>query len=34
LLEALMASVASGSEDAKERMAAFLAGRAGKVTRE
>jgi enoyl-CoA hydratase/carnithine racemase len=34
LLEALMASVASGSDEAKERMAAFLNGRAGKVTRE
>ncbi len=31
LLEALMASVASGSDEAKTRMAAFLEGRAGKV---
>jgi hypothetical protein len=29
-----MASVATGSDDAKERMAAFLKGRAGKVVRE
>jgi (methylthio)acryloyl-CoA hydratase len=33
LLEALMASVAGGSDDAKERMAAFLAGRGRKVER-
>ncbi len=33
LLEALMASVAGGSDEAKELMAAFLAGRGGKVER-
>jgi enoyl-CoA hydratase/carnithine racemase len=32
LLESLMAAVAQGSDEAKERMGAFLAGRAGKVT--
>ena len=32
LLEALMAAVAQGSDEAKERMQAFLAGRAAKVT--
>ena len=32
LLESLMAAVAQGSDEAKERMRAFLAGRAGKVT--
>jgi enoyl-CoA hydratase/carnithine racemase len=31
LLEALMAAVAGGSDDAKQRMSAFLEGRAGKV---
>jgi enoyl-CoA hydratase/carnithine racemase len=33
LLEALMAAVASGSDQAKERMRAFLQGRGGKVQR-
>jgi enoyl-CoA hydratase/carnithine racemase len=33
LLEALMAAVASGSDEAKQRMRAFLQGRAGKVQR-
>lgn len=33
LLEALMAAVASGSDEAKSRMRAFLDGRAGKVGR-
>ncbi|WTW92618.1 crotonase/enoyl-CoA hydratase family protein [Streptomycetaceae bacterium NBC_01309] len=33
LLESLMAAVASGSTEAKERMHAFLEGRAGKVGR-
>jgi enoyl-CoA hydratase/carnithine racemase len=33
LLEALMAAVASSSDEAKQRMQAFLAGRAGKVQR-
>ncbi|MCF2531016.1 crotonase/enoyl-CoA hydratase family protein [Yinghuangia soli] len=33
LLESLMAAVASGSDDAKTRMRAFLDGRAGKVGR-
>lgn len=33
LLEALMAAVASGSDQAKERMRAFLEGRGGKVQR-
>jgi (methylthio)acryloyl-CoA hydratase len=33
LLEALMAAVAGGTEEAKERMRAFLQGRAGKVQR-
>jgi enoyl-CoA hydratase/carnithine racemase len=32
LLESLMSAVAQSSRDAKERMAAFLAGRAAKVT--
>ena len=32
LMESLMAAVAQGSDEAKERMQAFLAGRAGKVT--
>ncbi|MBI4944295.1 MAG: crotonase/enoyl-CoA hydratase family protein [Actinobacteria bacterium] len=32
LLESLMAAVAQGSDEAKERMQAFLAGRAAKVT--
>jgi enoyl-CoA hydratase/carnithine racemase len=34
LLESLMASVASGSDEAKSRMQAFLAGRAAKVASE
>jgi hypothetical protein len=34
LLESLMAAVASGSSEAKERMRAFLEGRAGKVQRQ
>lgn len=34
LLEALMAAVAGGSEEAKSRMSAFLEGRASKVGRE
>lgn len=34
LLEALMASVASGSDEAKSRMAAFLDGKAAKVRRD
>ncbi|MEU5878821.1 crotonase/enoyl-CoA hydratase family protein [Spirillospora sp. NPDC047279] len=33
LMESLMAAVASGSDDAKERMRAFLEHRAGKVAR-
>jgi enoyl-CoA hydratase/carnithine racemase len=33
LLEALMAAVASSSDEAKQRMSAFLQGRAGKVQR-
>ncbi|WP_067476336.1 crotonase/enoyl-CoA hydratase family protein [Actinomadura hibisca] len=33
LLESLMAAVASGSDEAKQRMREFLAGRAAKVTR-
>ncbi|RNM17069.1 crotonase/enoyl-CoA hydratase family protein [Nocardioides pocheonensis] len=33
LLEALMAAVAGGSDEAKSRMSAFLEGRAGKVGR-
>jgi (methylthio)acryloyl-CoA hydratase len=33
LLEALMAAVAQGSDEAKQRMQAFLEGRAGKVQR-
>jgi (methylthio)acryloyl-CoA hydratase len=33
LLEALMAAVASSSEEAQQRMSAFLQGRAGKVQR-
>ncbi len=33
LLEALMAAVAGGSDEAKTRMSAFLEGRAGKVGR-
>lgn len=32
LLESLMAAVAQGSDEAKERMQAFLDGRAGRVT--
>jgi len=34
LLEALMAAVASGSDEAKSRMSAFLEGKAGKVGRQ
>ena len=34
LLEALMAAVAGGSDEAKVRMSAFLEGRAGKVGRQ
>ena len=34
LLEALMAAVAGGSDEAKSRMSAFLEGRATKVARE
>ena len=34
LLEALMAAVAGGSDEAKSRMSAFLEGRAAKVARE
>lgn len=34
LLESLMAAVASGSDEAKSRMRAFLDGRAAKVTRD
>ena len=34
LLESLMAAVAGGSSEAKERMRAFLEGRAGKVQRQ
>jgi enoyl-CoA hydratase/carnithine racemase len=33
LMEALMAAVASGSAEAKQRMSEFLGGRAGKVRR-
>lgn len=32
LMESLMSAIAQGTEDAKERMRAFLEGRAGKVT--
>ena len=32
LLESLMAAVAQGSDEAKARMQAFLAGRAARVT--
>ena len=33
LLEALMAAVAQSTDEAKERMRTFLAGRGGKVQR-